>query len=151
MTLNLPLLYFVWLEEYCRPSPNKKKSPSLWHVTSILVCFIFCSSKQAPVFLRREQVTANVVTPTHWRIYPRRQHGGLLLMNQDVISSFPRLSNFFIQLWKTFPLSNARMAPPPLQPSPPPPCLAAAQARAKLKCSKEAPWDMFWWLYLSDT
>ena len=28
--------------------------------------------------------------------------GGLLLMNQDVISSFPRLSNFFIQLWKTF-------------------------------------------------
>ena len=21
--------------------------------------------------------------------------------------------------------------------------------RAKLKCSKEAPWDMFWWLYLS--
>ena len=122
MTLNLPLLYFVWLEEYCRPSPNKKKSPSLWHVTSILVCFIFCSSKQAPVFLRREQVTANVVTPTHWRIYPRRQHGGLLLMNQDVISSFPRLSNFFIQLWKTFLLFGwlypARMVPPPSQTPP---------------------------------
>ena len=41
MTLNLPLLYFVWPEEYCQTSPNKNKSPNLWHVTSILVCCIF--------------------------------------------------------------------------------------------------------------
>ena len=41
MTLNLPLLYFVWTEEYCQTSPNKNKSPNLWHVTSILVCCIF--------------------------------------------------------------------------------------------------------------
>ena len=27
------------------------------------------------------------------------------------------------------------------------PC--SSPKRAKLKCSKEAPWDMFWWLYLS--
>ena len=38
MTLNLPLLYFVWTEKYC---PNKNKSPNSWHVTSILVCCIF--------------------------------------------------------------------------------------------------------------
>ena len=25
MTLNLPLLYFVWTEEYCQTSPNKKQ------------------------------------------------------------------------------------------------------------------------------
>ena len=41
MTLNLSLLYFVWNEEYCQTSPNKNKSPKLWHVTSILVCCIF--------------------------------------------------------------------------------------------------------------
>ena len=41
MTLNLPLLYFVWTEEYCQTSPNKNKSPNIWHVTSILVCCIF--------------------------------------------------------------------------------------------------------------
>jgi hypothetical protein len=41
MTLNLPLLYVLWLEEYCQISPNKNKSPNLWHVTSILVCCIF--------------------------------------------------------------------------------------------------------------
>ena len=41
MTLNLPLLYFVWNEEYCQTSPNKNKSPNLWHVLSILVCCIF--------------------------------------------------------------------------------------------------------------
>ena len=35
MTLNLPLLYVLWLEEYCQISPNKNKSPNLWHVTSI--------------------------------------------------------------------------------------------------------------------
>ena len=39
--MNLPLLYFVWTEEYCQTSPNKNKSPNLWHVTSILVCCIF--------------------------------------------------------------------------------------------------------------
>ena len=44
MTLNLPLLYVLWLEEYCQISPNeKKKSPNLWHVASILVCCIFAS------------------------------------------------------------------------------------------------------------
>ena len=36
-----PLLYFVWTEEYCQTSPNRNKSPNLWHVTSILVCYIF--------------------------------------------------------------------------------------------------------------
>ena len=41
MTLNLPLLYFVWTEEYCQTSPNKNKSPNIWHVSSILVCYIF--------------------------------------------------------------------------------------------------------------
>ena len=41
MTLNLPLLYVLWLEEYCQISPNKNRSPNLWHVTSILVCCIF--------------------------------------------------------------------------------------------------------------
>ena len=41
MTLNLPLSYFVWTEEYCQPSPNKNKSSNLWHVTSILVYCIF--------------------------------------------------------------------------------------------------------------
>ena len=41
MTLNLPFLYFVWTEEYHQTSPNKNKSPNLWHVTSILVCCIF--------------------------------------------------------------------------------------------------------------
>ena len=35
------LFYFVWTEEYCQTSPNKNKSPNLWHVTSILVCCIF--------------------------------------------------------------------------------------------------------------
>jgi hypothetical protein len=41
MTLYLPLLYFVWNEECCQTSPNKNKSPNLWHITSILVCCIF--------------------------------------------------------------------------------------------------------------
>ena len=41
MTLKLYLLHFVWTEEYCQTSPNKNKSPNLWHVTSILVCCIF--------------------------------------------------------------------------------------------------------------
>ena len=41
MTLNLPLLYFVWTVEYCQTSSNKNKSRNLWHVTSILVCCIF--------------------------------------------------------------------------------------------------------------
>ena len=41
MTLNLPLLYVLWLEEYCQTSPNKNKSPNLWHVRSILVFYIF--------------------------------------------------------------------------------------------------------------
>ena len=44
MTLNLPLLYVLWLEEYCQISPNKNKSPNLWHVTSILVSYIFGST-----------------------------------------------------------------------------------------------------------
>ena len=33
MTLNLPLLYFVWTEEYCQTSPNKNKPPNLWHLS----------------------------------------------------------------------------------------------------------------------
>ena len=37
MTLNQPLLYFAWTEKYCQTSPNKNKSPNLWHITSILV------------------------------------------------------------------------------------------------------------------
>ena len=39
--MNLPLLYVLWLEEYCQTSPNKNKTPNLWHLTSILVCCIF--------------------------------------------------------------------------------------------------------------
>ena len=35
MTLNLPLLDWFWFVEYCQTSPNKNKSPNLWHVTSI--------------------------------------------------------------------------------------------------------------------
>ena len=34
MTLKLPLLYIVCTEEYCQTSPNKNKSPNLWHITS---------------------------------------------------------------------------------------------------------------------
>ena len=41
ITLNLPLLYVLWLEMYCQISPNKNRLPNLWHVTSILVCCIF--------------------------------------------------------------------------------------------------------------
>ena len=41
MTLNKSLLYVLWLEENCQISPNKNKSPNLWHVKSILVCYIF--------------------------------------------------------------------------------------------------------------
>ena len=41
MTLNLSLLYVLWLEENCQISPNKNKPPNLWHVTSILVWCIF--------------------------------------------------------------------------------------------------------------
>ena len=41
MTLNIPLLYVLRLEEYCQISPNKSKSPNLWHITSILFCCIF--------------------------------------------------------------------------------------------------------------
>jgi len=39
MTLNLSLLYFVWTEVYCQTSQNKKKSPSLWQITSLLICW----------------------------------------------------------------------------------------------------------------
>ena len=48
MTLNLPLLYVLWLEEYRQISPNENKSPNLWHVTSILVCCIFARSCWMP-------------------------------------------------------------------------------------------------------
>ena len=41
MTLNLPLSYWFWFIEYCQTSPNKSKSPILWHLTSILFCCIF--------------------------------------------------------------------------------------------------------------
>ena len=53
MTLNLNLLYVLWLEEYCQISPNKNKSPILWHVSSILVCCIFVYFKKAlaPIFM----------------------------------------------------------------------------------------------------
>ena len=46
MTLNLPLLYWLWFVEYCQNSPNKNKSPNHWHVTSILVCCIFAVSNR---------------------------------------------------------------------------------------------------------
>ena len=49
MTLNLPLLYVWWLEEYCLISSNKNKSPNLWHVTSILVCYIFDHSTKEQI------------------------------------------------------------------------------------------------------
>ena len=43
MTLNLPLLHWFWFVEYCRTSPNKNKSPNVWHITSVLVCCILGS------------------------------------------------------------------------------------------------------------
>ena len=46
MTLSLPLLYVLWLEEYYQTSPNKNKWPNLWHVTSILVYNITQNCKQ---------------------------------------------------------------------------------------------------------
>ena len=51
MTLNLPLLYWFWFVEYCQTSPNKSKSPNLWHVTSILVCCIFDPRDMGTLFL----------------------------------------------------------------------------------------------------
>ena len=48
MTLNLPLLYWFWFVEYCQTSPNKSKSPKLWHVTSIVVC---CILDLAPIYV----------------------------------------------------------------------------------------------------
>ena len=51
MTLNLPLSYFVWTKEYCQTSRNKKKSPNLWHVTSILVCCIFGTKFSSKFFI----------------------------------------------------------------------------------------------------
>ena len=48
MTLNLPLLYVLWWEEYWQTSPNKNQSPNLWHVTSISVCCIFDSMYLGP-------------------------------------------------------------------------------------------------------
>ena len=50
MALNLPLLYFVWTEDYCQTSPNKNKIPNLWHVTSILVCCVFGPSHRFSSF-----------------------------------------------------------------------------------------------------
>ena len=50
MTLNLPLLYFVCTEEYCQTSPNKNKSPKLWHITSILACCIFAWRYTTPLY-----------------------------------------------------------------------------------------------------
>ena len=41
MTLNLPLLYFVWTEAYCQTSSNKNKLRNFQHVTSILVFSFF--------------------------------------------------------------------------------------------------------------
>ena len=46
MTLNLPLSYVLWLEEYCQISRNKNRLPNLWHVSSILVSCIFGNTKK---------------------------------------------------------------------------------------------------------
>ena len=42
MTLNLPFLYVLWLEEYCQTSPNKNKSPNLWTRNKHLSLLYFC-------------------------------------------------------------------------------------------------------------
>ena len=47
MNFNLPLLYLFWFVEYCQSSPPKK-SPNLWHITSILVCCIFGTYSRVP-------------------------------------------------------------------------------------------------------
>ena len=50
MNLNLPLLCWFWFVEYCQPSPNKNKSPNLWHITSILVCCIFAEDHHKKIW-----------------------------------------------------------------------------------------------------
>ena len=49
MTLNLPFIYVLWLEEYCQISPNKNRSPNLWHVTSLLY---FCLELNEEILLK---------------------------------------------------------------------------------------------------
>ena len=66
MTLNLPLLYVLWLEEYCWICPNKNRSPNLWHVTSILVYFII--ALWADYLLLSRGVSSNGI---QWTSCPR--------------------------------------------------------------------------------
>ena len=69
MLLNLPFLYFVWTGEYCQTSPNKNKSPNLWHVTSIL-------SKNSLIFDKSDHLPNNYeqkMLPfcnSFWPIFP---------------------------------------------------------------------------------
>ena len=52
MILTLLLSYCVWTEEYYQTSPNKNKSPNLWHLTNILVCCIFAHAKEKSAHFR---------------------------------------------------------------------------------------------------
>ena len=72
MTLNLPLLYFVWTEEYCQPSPNKNKLPNLWHVTSILVCCIF----DYKLTIRKFLTVVDAVVVSSWSFFKRLDGAG---------------------------------------------------------------------------
>ena len=66
MTLSLPLLYVLWLEEYWQISPNKNKSPNLWHVTSILVCCIFVLAHSRRIVSKTDALQGNAYTKTSW-------------------------------------------------------------------------------------
>ena len=70
MTLNLPLLYVLWLEECCQISPNKNKSLNLWHVTRILVCCIFDYSATGISDLHQGKTSTVRSSPPNYYCYP---------------------------------------------------------------------------------
>jgi hypothetical protein len=93
MSLNLPLLYVVWLEEYFQISPNKNKSPNLWHVTSILVCCIFeCALCQAKVGKVRFDWQFFITSPLY-DLLRNEQKMALLLSNEPYQNILKRLWN----------------------------------------------------------
>ena len=71
MTLNLPLLYVLWLEEYCQVSPNKNKSPNLWHVTSNLVCCIFGCTSLILVYNSDQTQVKCLLSQQHMLLYQK--------------------------------------------------------------------------------
>ena len=100
MTLNLPLLYFVWTEEYCQTSPNKNKTPNLWHITSILVCCIFdyIYSWKNPLKKRLDWKIRYLGTTFSFIYKVRPKNMGhritLFLENSDIILGVAKCDNF---------------------------------------------------------